>query len=73
MASHLRSKAPNVRPPRVVLGAIGVLLILVFSKYFYLASLSSFYTFYLMQKFHVVPQAAQLYLFTFLFASAARP
>jgi FSR family fosmidomycin resistance protein-like MFS transporter len=71
MASHLRTKVPNVRPPRVVLGAIGVLLILVFSKYFYLASLSSFYTFYLMQKFHVTPQTAQMYLFAFLFASAA--
>jgi FSR family fosmidomycin resistance protein-like MFS transporter len=71
MASHRRAEAMNALPSRVVLGAIGILLILVFSKYFYLASLTSFYTFYLMQKFHLAPQAAQLYLFAFLFASAA--
>jgi FSR family fosmidomycin resistance protein-like MFS transporter len=62
---------PTLLPPRVVIRAMGVLLILVFSKYFYLASLSSYYTFYLMEKFKVAPQAAQLYLFVFLFASAA--
>jgi FSR family fosmidomycin resistance protein-like MFS transporter len=71
MASRRRSETPNSMPSRVVIGAIGVLLILVFSKYLYLASLSSYYTFYLMQKFHVAPQAAQMYLFAFLFASAA--
>jgi len=71
IAPRRRSEAPNALPARVVIGAIGVLLILVFSKYFYLASLSSYYTFYLMHKFHVSPQAAQMYLFAFLFASAA--
>jgi FSR family fosmidomycin resistance protein-like MFS transporter len=58
-------------PRRVVIRAMGILLVLVFSKYFYLASLSSFYVFYLMERFHVAPQAAQLYLFAFLAASAA--
>lgn len=58
-------------PSGVVMRAMVVLLILVFSKYFYLASLSSYYTFYLMERFHVAPQAAQLYLFLFLFAAAA--
>jgi FSR family fosmidomycin resistance protein-like MFS transporter len=58
-------------PPRVVARALAVLLVLVFSKYFYLASLGSYYTFYLMEKFRVSPQAAQLYLFVFLGASAA--
>ncbi len=58
-------------PRRVVISAMGVLLILVFSKYFYLASLTSYYTFYLMDRFHVTPQTAQFYLFTFLLASAA--
>jgi FSR family fosmidomycin resistance protein-like MFS transporter len=71
MALRSGAEAPNSLPSRVVIGAIGVLLILVFSKYFYLASLSSYYTFYLMKKFHVAPQAAQMYLFVFLFASAA--
>jgi MFS transporter, FSR family, fosmidomycin resistance protein len=58
-------------PRRVVIGAMAVLLVLVFSKYFYLASLTSYYTFYLMDRFHQTPQAAQIYLFVFLFAAAA--
>ncbi|MEG0922937.1 MAG: MFS transporter [Comamonas sp.] len=50
--------------------AIVVLLVLIFSKYFYIASLSSYYTFYLMKHFGVGMQNAQLLLFVFLFASA---
>ena len=57
-------------PRRVVLGAVAVLLVLIFSKYFYVAGLSSFYTFYLIERFGVSVQGAQLYLFVFLFASA---
>lgn len=57
-------------PRRVVVSAIGVLLVLIFSKYFYIAGLSSFYTFYLINKFGVSVQSAQVYLFVFLFASA---
>jgi len=53
-----------------VLGAVAVLLLLIFSKYFYIASLSSYYTFYLMHHFGVGVQNAQLLLFVFLFASA---
>ena len=53
-----------------VLGAVVVLLVLIFSKYFYVAGLSSYYTFYLMQRFGVGVQNAQLLLFVFLFASA---
>ena len=44
---------------------------LIFSKYFYMASLSSYYTFYLMSTFGVSVQSAQLYLFVFLGAVAA--
>ena len=51
--------------------SIVVLLLLIFSKYFYMASLTSYYTFYLMEKFDVSVQHAQLYLFVFLFAIAA--
>jgi FSR family fosmidomycin resistance protein-like MFS transporter len=43
---------------------------LLFSKYFYVASISSFYSFYLIAKFHVAIQTAQLYLFIFLAAMA---
>ena len=50
--------------------SIGILLCLVFSKYFYLVSLSSYYTFYLIDKFGVSVQAAQVYLFVFLGAVA---
>src|SRR5262249_7352891 len=51
--------------------AIAVLLTLIFSKYFYLSSLTSFYTFYLIHKFAVSVQTAQLLLFVFLAAAAA--
>ncbi|HEY2347076.1 MAG TPA: MFS transporter [Xanthomonadaceae bacterium] len=58
-------------PRRTVVLAMSVLVVLIFSKYFYLASLSSYYTFYLMDKFHLSAQAAQLRLFVFLGAVAA--
>ncbi|HEX7637237.1 MAG TPA: MFS transporter [Burkholderiaceae bacterium] len=58
-------------PRNTVVGAIAVLLLLIFSKYFYIASISSFYTFYLIDKFGLSVQAAQMHLFLFLGASAA--
>jgi FSR family fosmidomycin resistance protein-like MFS transporter len=51
--------------------SLGILVALMFSKFFYLASLMSYYTFYLMSKFHVSLQSAQLHLFIFLGAVAA--
>lgn len=51
--------------------AISVLLALVFSKYFYLVSLTNYYTFYLIHRFGVSVQGSQIYLFVFLFAVAA--
>lgn len=50
--------------------SISILLILIFSKYIYMASLSSYYTFYLMEKFGVSVQSSQLFLFIFLIATA---
>ncbi|MGP8231946.1 MAG: MFS transporter [Methylovirgula sp.] len=50
--------------------SVAVLLALVFSKFVYLASLTSYYAFYLIEKFHLTVQAAQFCLFVFLFASA---
>jgi len=50
--------------------ALAVLMVLLFSKTFYTASIGSYYTFFLIQKFGVTTQAAQLYLFLFLGASA---
>jgi FSR family fosmidomycin resistance protein-like MFS transporter len=56
---------------RRVLMSLGILIILVFSKYFYLASMSSYYTFFVMGKFGLSVRNAQLHLFIFLFAIAA--
>jgi MFS transporter, FSR family, fosmidomycin resistance protein len=58
-------------PRATVLRALAVLAVLVFSKYVYMASLSSYYTFYLIETFHVPVGTAQLYLFAFLAAVAA--
>lgn len=58
-------------PRKTVAMSMGILLVLIFSKYFYLTSLSSYYTFYLIHKFGVSVQSAQIHLFVFLFAVAA--
>jgi MFS transporter, FSR family, fosmidomycin resistance protein len=67
----VRIAAPSVLPRRRVLLAVGVLVALLFSKNVYTASLSSYYTFYLIQKFHVSVANAQIHLFVFLGAVAA--
>lgn len=54
-----------------VIGAIAVLTCLVFSKFFYMASINAYYTFYQMEKFHLPVRAAQINLFVFLGAVAA--
>jgi MFS transporter, FSR family, fosmidomycin resistance protein len=74
---HLRSRPARHTspltglPPRRVASAIGVLIALVFSKYFYLASFTSYYTFYLIARFHVSVRSSQIHLFAFLGAVAA--
>ncbi|WP_415830453.1 MFS transporter, partial [Bordetella flabilis] len=55
---------------RRVAATLGVLAVLIFSKYFYLASLNSYFTFYLIDKFDLPVRSAQLYLFIFLAAVA---
>ena len=62
--------APRV-PTKTVVFSLFILAALIFSKYFYLASMSSYYTFYLIDKFHVSIQQSQIYLFVFLFSVAA--
>ena len=54
-----------------VMGALTILVLLIFSKYIYLVSLSNYYTFYLMDRFGVSVQGSQYALFVFLFAVAA--
>ena len=56
---------------RTVGVSLAILMTLVFSKYFYLVSLTNYYTFYLIHRFHVSVPASQIYLFVFLFAVAA--
>jgi FSR family fosmidomycin resistance protein-like MFS transporter len=63
--------APLPLPRRQVITALIVLGVLIFSKYFYLASLTNYYTFYLIHRFGVSVQNAQFALFAFLFAVAA--
>ena len=58
-------------PKAKVVWSVLILLVLIFSKYFYLASITSYFTFYLMHKFNVSIQASQVHLFLFLFAVAA--
>jgi FSR family fosmidomycin resistance protein-like MFS transporter len=67
-----RTVAEGPRYPKpLVFRTIGVLLVLLFSKYFYLASISSYYEFYLMHRFGLSARDATLHLFVFLAAVAA--
>jgi FSR family fosmidomycin resistance protein-like MFS transporter len=61
---------PDLSPRRVAI-SIAVLIALMFSKFFYLSSLSSYYTFFLISKFHVSVENAEIHLFIFLGAVAA--
>jgi len=73
LAQPRKAAAPAVSPlPKGrVIGALVVLALLVFSKYIYMSSLTSYYTFYLIDKFGVSVSSAQMYLFLFLAAVAA--
>ena len=63
---------PHLQLPRnKVLGALFVLMLLVFSKYFYIASLTSYYTFYLIKRFGISVASSQLHLFALFGAIAA--
>ena len=57
-------------PSRTVTGAMLVLMVLIFSKFFYLASINSYFIFFLINKFHLSVRSAQLHLFVFSFAVA---
>lgn len=79
-AEHLSLKAKNKSTNEVshlnlskrrVIFSLGILLVLIFSKYFYLASITSYYTFFLINKFHLSIQQSQIYLFMFLGSVAA--
>jgi FSR family fosmidomycin resistance protein-like MFS transporter len=66
-----RVAAPGPRlSRRKIYFSLGVLLVLIFSKYVYTASLTNFYTFYLIEKFGVTTGQSQVFLFAYLFAAA---
>lgn len=69
---HVEMKVQNERPLSIglTLFAIFILMILIFSKYIYMASLTSYYTFYLIERFGVSVQLSQICLFVFLVATA---
>jgi FSR family fosmidomycin resistance protein-like MFS transporter len=69
-ATPLPSPSTRLSRARITI-ALAILLVLIFSKYFYMASMSSYYTFFLIDKFHVSVQTSQMLLFIFLFAVAA--
>ena len=72
IAKKTRSAAvPHHLSKNKVTGSIVILLLLIFSKYFYMAGISSYFTFYVIDKFGVSIQQSQLYLFIFLVAVAA--
>ena len=69
-AAHRRPEAASLSRRRIAFSVV-ILLVLIFSKYFYLAGMTSYYTFYLMDRFGVSVQSAQVRLFFFQFAVAA--
>jgi len=68
-AAHTQRQSPL--PRRQTIFALVVLMVLIFSKYIYLVSLTNYYTFYLISRFGLSVPHAQYYLFFFLFAVAA--
>lgn len=71
LSKHKATVEHHGLPRQRVILSLGILLILVFSKYFYMASMTSYYTFFLINKFHIPVQQSQFYLFAFLGAVAA--
>ena len=67
---NTQTEKANTFPRKKVIGSLIILFFLVFSKYFYMASMTSYFTFFLIEKFNVSVQHSQLYLFIFLAAVA---
>ncbi len=70
-AARLRPATGLTLPRRRVAGALVILILLVFSKHVYMASISSYYTFYVIDRFGLTVREAQVLLFVFLGAAAA--
>ena len=72
-SKHANQSVENIQvfSKKKIIFSVIILLLLIFSKYFYLASMSSYYTFYLINKFGLSVQNSQIHLFIFLAAVAA--
>ena len=69
-ASQPQAVKHSLLPKKTIIFTIGILLVLIFTKYVYIASISSYYTFFLIEKFKVSVEHSQIFLFAFLFSSA---
>jgi len=65
-----RATAATLLSRRRIAWSVFILVVLIFSKFFYTASISSYYAFFLIEKFHVSVRSAQIHLFVFLLAMA---
>jgi MFS transporter, FSR family, fosmidomycin resistance protein len=65
-----RAPAATLLSRRRIAWSVFILVVLIFSKFFYTASISSYYAFFLIEKFHVSVRSAQVHLFAFLLAMA---
>jgi FSR family fosmidomycin resistance protein-like MFS transporter len=73
LSNRRKAVAEDVKSPvsrQRVIVSMAILMVLLFSKYFYMASFTSYYIFYLMTRFHISVQDAQMHLFLFLVAVA---
>lgn len=74
LQENRQKMAPAADRPAISFGKVAwpilILLALIFSKFFYLASLNSYFIFYLIHKFHISVFSAQMHLFVFLFGAA---
>jgi MFS transporter, FSR family, fosmidomycin resistance protein len=75
---RIKAKRPGIElahtqllPKNTLFFSVFILLVLIFSKYIYLTSMTTYYTFYVINKFGVSVQDSQVYLFVFLFSIAA--
>lgn len=68
--SVMQVRSPEAPTPARTAAALAILIVLVFSKFIYMSSLTSYYTFYLIERFQVSTQTSQLLLFVFLAAVA---
>lgn len=68
---HHDLKAVRTLSRNKVIWSVSILLVLIFSKFFYLASMSNYLTFYLIDRFGISVKMSQMYLFIFIFSTAA--